>query len=156
MGGDNLYFYAPNPTFWIDPSGLLRCRKKILERDVYQDDSIFDGGKPDLEKIDWEALNSPSFDKLKSLLNAGKTNKELMELGYAPFGYDGKQVNLHHVIGKEPGPMAELAGSIHQKYHKPLHAIIEDGRSFRNNPKLLRKYNRYKKKYWKERAKDFC
>ena len=25
LGGDNLYQYAPNPTFWIDPNGLIKC-----------------------------------------------------------------------------------------------------------------------------------
>lgn len=79
-----------------------------------------------------------------------------MKLGYAPFGYDGKQVNLHHVIGKEPGPMAELAGSVHKKYHKPLHAIVERGKSFRKNSKLSRQYDDFREKYWMERAKDFC
>ena len=25
-GGENVYQYAPNPTFWIDPNGLKKCR----------------------------------------------------------------------------------------------------------------------------------
>jgi len=25
MGGTNLYQYAPNPTGWVDPFGLMKC-----------------------------------------------------------------------------------------------------------------------------------
>lgn len=51
--------------------------------------------------------------------------------------------------------MVELAASTHQKHHRALHGLIEDGRSFRNDPKVERGYNRFRRDYWKERAKDF-
>jgi RHS repeat-associated protein len=155
-GGSNSYQYAPDPINWVDHTGLARCIKFLFGRKIYQDNSIFDAGKPDLSKIDWKALNSPSFDKLKGMLNSGATNVDLMKAGYSPFGLDGKQVNLHHVIGAEPGPMVELSGSTHQRLNGPLHGLIEDGRSFRNDPKKAGQYERFRKKYWKERAKDFC
>jgi RHS repeat-associated protein len=155
-GGDNSYLYAFNPTGWVDPTGLARCIFYVLGRKVYQDNSIFDGGKPNLSQIDWNALNSPSFDKLKDLLNSGASNKQLMAQGYAPFGYDGKQVNLHHILGEEPGPMVELSGTVHQMYTRQLHGLIKNGESFRNNPKLDRAYTKFRGNYWRERAKDFC
>ncbi|KAB0506986.1 HNH/ENDO VII family nuclease [Pseudomonas koreensis] len=46
-----------------------------------------------------------------------------------------------------------LAGQ--KKYHKELHGTIEDGDSFRNDPKLELQYAKFRKAYWKERAKDF-
>ena len=74
-----------------------------------------------------------------------------MRAGNAPIGIDGKHINLHHVLGQEPGPMVELLDSTHQKYKKPLHGLIEDGRSFRNNPNLEKSYSKFKRDYWKER-----
>ncbi|WP_394333504.1 HNH/ENDO VII family nuclease [Zobellia uliginosa] len=64
-------------------------------------------------------------------------------------------MNLHHLIGKEPSSMVELTTSFHKTHHKPLHSIIEDGASFRNNQKLEYQYNKYRKKYWIEKLKDF-
>ncbi|WP_217899766.1 HNH/ENDO VII family nuclease [Vibrio sp. V15_P4S5T153] len=78
-----------------------------------------------------------------------------MKKGYAPIGPDGKQMNLHHIIGKEPGPMVEVVSSTHKKHHKALHGLIEDGNSFRNNAKLDYQYNRFRKDYWKSRSLDF-
>lgn len=51
--------------------------------------------------------------------------------------------------------MVELTSTTHKKYHKPLHGLIEDGNSFRNDRKLELQYERFRKAYWKERAKDF-
>ena len=78
-----------------------------------------------------------------------------MSNGYAPIGTDGKQINLHHVIGEEPGPMIELLDSTHKRYYKPLHGLIEEGNSFRNNRLLKRQYEKFRRNYWKERAKSF-
>lgn len=157
LGGTNTYLYAANPDYWIDPLGLIRCITTVLGRRVYKDNSLIDPSIPvkDLN-IDMTALNSPSFAKLKALISGGASNVDLMSAGYAPFGVDGKQVDLRHVIGAEPGPMVELAGSTHQRLNGPLHGLIEDGRSFRNDPKNAGAYERFRKKYWQERAKDFA
>jgi hypothetical protein len=57
-----------------------------------------------------------------------------MENGYAPIGPDGKQINLHHVLGQESGPMVELQASTHQKFSSELHGLIENGKkSARDN-----------------------
>ncbi|HDR9058237.1 TPA: HNH/ENDO VII family nuclease [Burkholderia vietnamiensis] len=58
------------------------------------------------------------------MIGNGATNGDLMKAGYAPFGPDGNQVNLHHVLGDEPGPMVELSASTHQKYYKQLHGLL--------------------------------
>ena len=59
-------------------------------------------------------------------------------------------MNLHHILGKEPGPMVELVSSTHKQYHKQIHGLIENGGSFRD-----RQYNKFRKEYWKLRALDF-
>ncbi len=115
----------------------------------YADMTAFHLDKP--QKVDPKYVHPV----VQAKINSGATNLELMKQGYAPIGLDGRPINLHHVIGQEPGPMVELSGSIHSKYHKPLHGLIEDGNSFRNDPKKEAQYERFRKKYWKERAKDF-
>lgn len=89
------------------------------------------------------------------MINDGATNLDLMKGGYAPFGPDGKQLNLHHILGDEPGPMVELSASTHQTYYKQLHGLIEDGASFRNDPAAARGYDKFRRNYWKTRAEDF-
>jgi A nuclease of the HNH/ENDO VII superfamily with conserved LHH len=92
---------------------------------------------------------------IREKIDTGWTNRDLMRVGYAPIGSDGKQINLHHLLGQEKGPMVELTASTHQKYSKQLHGLIEDGRSFRNDPVLNKQYNDFRREWWKARAKDF-
>lgn len=75
-----------------------------------------------------------------------------MKAGNALIRTDGKYINLHHILGQEPGPMVELSETTHKKYHKQLHGLIEDGRSFRHNKALKRSYRNFKSNYWKFRA----
>ena len=70
-----------------------------------------------------------------------------MKSGNAPIGIDGKQINLHHILGQEPCPMIELTQSTHKKYHSQLHGLIEKGRSFRNDSNLSKQYKDFKAKY---------
>jgi hypothetical protein len=83
-----------------------------------------------------------------------------MKKGRAPIGFDGEPVNLHHTIGAEPGPIAEVGGSFHSENTKALHGLIEDRASFRYSPgggttEAEKAFNRWKYNYWQERAKDF-
>ncbi len=75
-----------------------------------------------------------------------------MKGGNAPIGKDGKYINLHHVLGQEPGPMVELTQTTHKKNHKALHGLVEDGNSFRHNKTLKNNYKNFKSAYWKARA----
>ena len=67
---------------------MLRNKRKVDfgGRVVYQDDSLFE---------------------------LTQSNITLMSKGKAPFGWDGQRVNLHHLSGKEPGPMLEISASLH-------------------------------------------
>lgn len=96
---------------------------EILGRKVYQNSADFGGGVPTFV----DPIVGKTNPTVQKLLDAGASNYDLMSKGYAPIGIDGKQINLHHVIGAEPGPMVELLDSTHKKYYKPLHGLIENG-----------------------------
>ncbi len=155
-GGFNPYGYVHCPVGWVDPFGLAGTSKLSNK---YQEENVL-GRKVYKNTID-VIPDAPSYvhpsvhPSIKGKIDDGWTNLDLMKNGYAPIGPDGKQINLHHVIGKEPGPMVELVATTHKDYHKPLHGLIENGNSFRNTPTLDRQYNKYRRDYWKLRAKDF-
>lgn len=123
-------------------------KTETLGRRVYKNTEDVQPGKP-------EFVHRSVHKSIRQKVKDGWTNKQLMENGYAPIGPDGKQINLHHVLGKEPGPMVEVTSSIHKKYHKPLHGLVEDGNSFRNDSSLAYNYEKFRKEYWKTRSKDF-
>lgn len=155
-GGTRLYGYVHDPLSWIDPLGLAWTPTTALGRTVYQDNTLIDPTTPVKQmNINQTALNSPSFNNMKTMIDNGATNVDLMKAGYAPFGPDGNQLNLHHVLGEEPGPMVELSATTHQRYHSQLHGLIEDGNGFRNNKPLERAYDKFRRNYWKQRAGDF-
>lgn len=87
---------------------------------------------------------------VKERIAKGATNLDLMKEGLAPIGIDGHQVNLHHTTGSEPGPLAEVFGSIHG--NSALHGLIEYGRSFRNDPKLKKAFEDFRSLWWQWRA----
>ncbi|AMK72417.1 MULTISPECIES: T7SS effector LXG polymorphic toxin [Bacillus] len=85
----------------------------------------------------------------------GLTNLQLMKNGNAPFAKDGTQINLHHLIQEEPGPMLEIPNSLHTKYSGIIHRLKSDGESFRNDPVLKAQYDNFRDRYWKWRAKQY-
>lgn len=108
----------------------------------------FDGAAPAFVH---SSVNATVRNKIAN----GYNNKMLMQEGYAPIGRDGKSINLHHILGDEPGPMIELSQSIHQQSSKVLHNLIEDGKSFRNISRLEAQYERFAEKWWMVRSNDF-
>ena len=85
----------------------------------------------------------------------GVTNLQLMKNGNAPYAKDGTQINLHHLIQEEPGPMLEIPNSLHTKYSDVIHKLKSDGESFRYDKVLKAQYESFRKRYWKWRAKQF-
>ena len=75
--------------------------------------------------------------------------------GNAPIGRDGKPIELHHVLQKEVGPMAEIHETTHQEYKRILHGLKGYGDSFRNDKTLDKQYKNFKNLYWKWRAKKY-
>ena len=120
----------------------------VNNRKIYKTDLDFASGIP-------THVDSSVHKSIRAKIEDGWSNLDLMKNGNAPIGKDGKQINLHHILGQEPSPMVELLSSTHKKHHKALHGLIEDGKSFRNNPSLQYQYEKFKKEYWKIRAKDF-
>lgn len=95
-------------------------------------------------------INFGYFDK-----KTGRTNLQRMKDGDPPIGNDGKPVQLHHVLQKESGPMAEVREITHTEYHRILHGLVGNGDSFRNNPELEKQYVNFRRKYWRWRAKEY-
>lgn len=85
----------------------------------------------------------------------GLTNLQRMQKGLPPIGNDGKPIQLHHVLQKEAGPMAEVREITHTEYHTILHGLIDKGNSFRNDPVLEKQYKNFRRKYWKWRAEQY-
>lgn len=85
----------------------------------------------------------------------GETNLQRMMKGNAPYGRDGKPLELHHVIQKEVGPVVEIHESTHQEYKRILHGLKGYGESFRNDKTLDSQYRNFKRLYWRWRAKQY-
>ncbi|WP_347113874.1 hemagglutinin repeat-containing protein [Leclercia sp. S52] len=82
---------------------------------------------------------------------SGKTNLELMQGGRAPIGTDGKPVNLHHMLQRQDGPIAEVTQSFHKDNHSTIHINDNSIPSGINRAQ----FNRWRSDYWKQRANDF-
>ncbi|WP_327295252.1 MULTISPECIES: HNH/ENDO VII family nuclease [unclassified Streptomyces] len=83
---------------------------------------------------------------------AGKDLKR-MQQGLAPMGPDDMPLNLHHMLQTQDGPMAEVTKKMHldENYHQ-LH-----WKSGSKIPSGIDRpeFDKWKKLYWKDRAKGF-
>jgi len=79
----------------------------------------------------------------------GRTNKQRMEDGLAPIGIDNKSIELHHLKQKENGVILELTSDEHNANSKVLHRYETQSQINRGD------FIKWKKKYWKDRAKEF-
>ena len=79
----------------------------------------------------------------------GRTNIDRMKQGLAPIGKDGKPIELHHLKQQNNGKIVELLNTEHKNHSKILHRYTDKSEINRNE------FNKWKKQYWKERAKDF-
>ena len=80
----------------------------------------------------------------------GRTNLELMARGNAPIGPDGRPVNLHHMLQQQNEAIAELTETLHKRNHGTIHINPSSISSGINRDE----FSKWKKGYWKERAKD--
>lgn len=81
----------------------------------------------------------------------GLTNLERMKRGKAPIGPDGRPIQLHHMTQRHNGPIAEITESMHKKHFGVLHINRGEIPSGINR----RAFDKWRKKYWRQRAKDF-
>jgi len=81
----------------------------------------------------------------------GRSNLQRMEKGLAPLDSNGQSVNLHHMLQKQDGPIAEVTQSFHKDNHSVLH--INDN----SIPSGIdrNEFNKWRSDYWKQRANDF-
>lgn len=81
---------------------------------------------------------------------SGRTNLELMQVGRAPLGPDGKPVNLHHLTQSQSGAIAEVTQTLHSNNHGVLHMpnTVPSGIN-------RTEFNAWRRNYWRNRANDF-
>lgn len=91
--------------------------------------------------------NNQAFDPMAED-DKGRTNIRRMEQGIAPIGYDGKSVELHHMIQTEDGGIMEVPGTKHREGHTALHINTSDIPSGINRPS----FDVLRVAYWKRRA----
>ena len=87
--------------------------------------------------------------------DTGQTNLQRMLKGYAPYGRDGKPLELHHTLQKEVGSVVEIHETTHQEYKRILHGLRGAGESFRNDKVLASQYRNFKRAYWKWRVQQY-
>ena len=75
-----------------------------------------------------------------------------MKNGKAPFAKDGSKVTLHHLHQEEPGSMCEVRQSLHSKIPNKQ---INPGESFRNDPELVKQYDKLREDYWRARVDEY-
>ncbi|MCT4708742.1 hemagglutinin repeat-containing protein, partial [Enterobacteriaceae bacterium H11S18] len=81
----------------------------------------------------------------------GRTNIQRMEKGLAPLDSNGQSINLHHMLQKQDGPIAEVTQSFHTDNRSVIH--INDN----SIPSGIdrNEFNKWRSDYWKQRANDF-
>nr|WP_254770982.1 HNH/ENDO VII family nuclease [Bartonella harrusi] len=110
--------------------------EKITQKNkIYQRDDLFDPNRISEWKVKGETVWG--------------TNIERMKAGNAPIGFDGKSVELHHMLQTPDGPLAEVTNAFHNEHHSVIHI----------NPNTMgsgidrQQFNKWREKYWKDRAK---
>lgn len=81
----------------------------------------------------------------------GRTNIQRMEKGLAPLDSNGQPVNLHHMLQKQDGPIAEVTQSFHTDNRATIHINDNSIHSGINRSE----FNKWRTDYWKLRANDF-
>ncbi len=129
--------------FWsVDPIEVefemtYKGEKITQKNKVYQRDDLFDPNRISEWKVNKEKVTG--------------TNIERMKAGRAPIGFDGKSVELHHMLQTPDGPIAEVSRAFHKKHTSIIHI----------NPNTMESaidrdmFGQWREEYWKERAKGY-
>lgn len=111
-----------------------------------------------ITNIEKELINSKSASKelihgrtvvKRNIFDCSHDNISLMLRGRAPFGSDGKRINLHHLKQQKNGSLVELTETEHNTYSNVLHRYVKSGSEItdRNGG-----FMSFRQKYWKSRA----
>ena len=127
------------------------AKGKVYTRVQYEGSVTVGGVERDVSRRVYQR-NDIDFDRVDP--DTGLTNLQIMKNGDAPIGNDGRPIELHHVLQKESGPMAEVRETTHDEYQRILHGLVGDGSSFRNDPDLDKQYKNFRRKYWRWRRRE--
>jgi filamentous hemagglutinin len=104
---------------------------------------------------------------LHQLAPDGRSNREHMQGGNAPLDKTGKPIELHHMLQREPGPVAEVTSAFHKKNFGIIHinimknpsASAQRYREIRPDSALRIQsgvdrgaFNAFRERYWKWRV----
>ncbi|MBL0638948.1 hemagglutinin repeat-containing protein [Aeromonas veronii] len=81
----------------------------------------------------------------------GRTNIQRMEKGLAPLDSNGDSINLHHMLQRQDGPLAEVTQRFHTDNRRVIHINSNETPSGIDRDV----FNKWRSDYWKQRAKDF-
>jgi len=84
----------------------------------------------------------------RRVYNCSQSNIALMLKGQAPFGFDGKKVNLHHLKQQQFGALVVLSATEHNTHSKVLHRYTKTSEILDRNSE----YSKFRQKWWKSRA----
>ncbi|MDH6440680.1 hypothetical protein M2158_009221 [Streptomyces sp. SAI-144] len=75
-----------------------------------------------------------------------------MKKGRPPYAADDKQMQLHHMLQTQEGPIAEVTGSFHSANSKIIH-----WKSGTKIPSGIDRpaFKKWRERYWENRAKGF-
>ncbi|EJF97351.1 hypothetical protein MEI_01388, partial [Bartonella vinsonii subsp. arupensis Pm136co] len=135
-------YFGQERKFWSKPIEvgleITNNGEKITQiNKVYQSEKLFDPNR----------ISEWMVNKKK----VTGTNIERMKTGRAPIGFDGKSVELHHMLQTPDGPIAEVSRTFHKKHTSIIHI----------NPNTMESaidrdmFGQWREKYWKERAKGY-
>lgn len=127
-------------TGWSDE--IIDAISSIEEYQIYKDAGLIEA-----EVDGRKCLINPNIDmKQKDVF--GRTNKERMNQGLAPWDKNGNIIELHHIGQKNDAPLAELTQEQHRG--KENNSILHDTKKESEIDRKAFDYER--EKHWKTRA----
>lgn len=127
-------------TGWSDE--IVDAISSMEEYEIYKNAGLIEAeinGKKCLIKAD---LDMDQVD------DAGRTNKERMEMGLASIDKSGETIELHHIGQKSDGPLAELTTSEHRG--KGNDTVLHDKSKESEIDRVA--FTKERSSHWEERA----
>ena len=135
LGGENLYWFAPNVFNWLDLFGLNRTPISFTSSTGLT-----------LSVTGYTGLQHLSDSQVKSLayLN-GPENKR--PFGKSPVDKKGNTIILHHYKQQSQGPIIAMPERCHRENSKALHPLGNKGGIDNRD-----EFNQWKREFWYDQA----
>jgi len=139
-------------TDWSDKTTYAIKTKE--EASIYQKAGLKEvNGNLERTDINWQAkIPQNIIDKMRTFYGndvankwGNMTNKDLIKEGKAPYGSDGKRINLHHIGQKADSPLAELTDTEHKSNDSILHDKTKESEIKRSE------FRKEREDYWRNR-----